>query len=75
MLGMLKKAGLVTVRTGAGGAALPKILMKKYITSNIYRAIEVVKEKLFQVHEKTNQDYPVGDYVQKVLSIFNNSVN
>ncbi len=68
-LGQLKKAGLVNVRAGTGGAYLLKEL-DEITLLNIYRAVEVVEEgQLFHVHEEPNPQCPVGAHIQAVLQI------
>jgi Rrf2 family protein len=67
ILGMLKKAGLVGVKAGAGGAYLLKDL-KDITLLDVYRAVEVVEEgELFQMHEHPNPQCPVGRNIQTVL--------
>jgi Rrf2 family protein len=69
IIGKLKKAGLVDVRPGAGGAYLLKET-KDITLLDIYRAVEVVEEgELFQIHEHPNQNCPVGANIQAVLEI------
>ncbi|MFC8688622.1 Rrf2 family transcriptional regulator [Brevibacillus porteri] len=69
VLGLLKKAGLVHVRAGAGGASLVKEL-DQITLLEIYRAVDVVEEgQLFHIHEKPNPDCPVGANIQFVLEL------
>jgi Rrf2 family protein len=69
IIGKLKKAGLVDVRPGAGGAYLLKET-KEITLLDIYRAVEVVEEgELFQFHEQPNPNCPVGANIQAVLEI------
>ncbi|WP_044748881.1 Rrf2 family transcriptional regulator [Bacillus alveayuensis] len=69
IIGKLKKAGLVDVRPGAGGAYLLKEI-KEITLLDIYRAVEVVEEgELFQIHEDPNPNCPVGANIQAVLEI------
>jgi Rrf2 family protein len=69
IIGKLKKAGLVDVRPGAGGAYLLKET-KDITLLDIYRAVEVVEEgELFQIHEHPNPNCPVGANIQAVLEI------
>ncbi|MEW9701590.1 Rrf2 family transcriptional regulator [Paenibacillus sp. SI8] len=67
--GMLKKAGLLHVRQGVGGATLAK--QPDAITLlDIYRAVEVAEETdLFQFHEQPNPNCPVGSNIQSVLQL------
>lgn len=67
--GMLKRAGLVNVAAGTGGAALEKSLAEITLLE-VYKAVEVVEEgKLFQFHDGPNPDCPVGANIQGVLEI------
>ncbi|WP_055669522.1 Rrf2 family transcriptional regulator [Desnuesiella massiliensis] len=67
VLGQLKKAGLVNVRAGAGGAYLMKSL-EDITLLDVYKAVEVVEEnQLFQIHEAPNVNCPVGANIQCVL--------
>jgi Rrf2 family protein len=69
VIGQLKKAGLVNVRPGTGGAYLLKPL-EEITLLDIYRAVEVVQEgELFQVHEHPNPQCPVGANIQSVLEV------
>lgn len=66
---MLKKAKLVNVRAGAGGASLTKSL-NKITLLDVYRAVDVVEEgELFQFHENPNPNCPVGSSIQPVLEL------
>lgn len=67
--GMLKKAGLVNVNPGSGGAYLLKEI-DEITLLQIYRAVEVVEEgQLFQIHEKPNPKCPIGANIQFVLEL------
>lgn len=67
--GMLKKAGLVKVTSGTGGAYLAKSL-KDINLLEVYRAVEVVEEgELFQFHDSPNPNCPVGANIQGVLEL------
>ena len=69
VLGKLKKAGLVNVRSGTGGAYLIKEL-KDITLFEIYQGVEVVKEdNLFHLHEQPNPKCPVGANIQSVLQL------
>jgi Rrf2 family protein len=69
IIGKLKKAGLVNVRSGTGGAYLQKDL-EEITLLDVYRAVEVVEEgELFQIHEHPNPHCPVGANIQSVLEI------
>ncbi len=69
LLGQLKKAGLVQVRAGTGGAYLTKE-MSEITLLDIFRAVDVVEEgQLFHIHEGPNPDCPVGASIQVVLEL------
>jgi len=69
VLGKLKKACLVNVRSGTGGAYLIKEL-ENITLFDIYQAVEVVKEdELFHLHEQPNPKCPVGANIQSVLQL------
>src|SRR5690554_6609483 len=65
--GMLKKAGLLEVHAGVGGASLLK--SPEQITFlDIYRAVDVTKEnQLFRIHDDPNLQCPVGRNIQSLL--------
>lgn len=69
LMGSLKKAGFVHVYRGNGGTDLIKPLDEISLL-DIYRAVDVVEEgHLFQIHEDTNIDCPVGANIQQVLEV------
>ncbi|PTX64617.1 Rrf2 family protein [Melghirimyces profundicolus] len=69
VIGKLKKAGLVGVRPGTGGAYLLKSL-EDVTLLDVYRAVEVVEEgELFHFHEHPNPQCPVGANIQTVLHV------
>ncbi len=69
IIGMLKKSGLVDVNIGCGGAYLLKPV-EDITLFDIYKAVDVVEdEKLFQIHENTNQECIIGANIQNVLML------
>lgn len=67
IMGMLKKAGLIEVRAGVGGASLRKCA-DQITLLDIYRAVNVIEEnQLFRIHEKPNYKCPVGRNIELVL--------
>lgn len=69
IMGMLKKAGLVNVTAGTGGASLTKSL-EDITLLDVYRSVEVVEAgELFQFQESPNPNCPVGANIQSVLEI------
>lgn len=69
VMGKLKKAGLIDIRRGLGGATLQKNL-KDITLLDVYNAVEVVEDgELFQIHENPNPNCPVGANIQDVLEL------
>lgn len=67
IMGMLKKAGLVDVRPGVGGASLLKA-PEEITLLDVYRAVNVIEEnQLFRIHEEPNVRCPVGRNIEAVL--------
>ncbi|KFN05867.1 Rrf2 family transcriptional regulator [Paenibacillus macerans] len=67
IMGMLKKAGLVEVRPGVGGAALLKE-PDRITLLDVYRAVNVAEEnQLFRIHENSNIACLVGRNIENVL--------
>lgn len=67
IIGMLKKAGLVDVRPGVGGASLLK-RPEEITLLDVYRAVHAAEEKqLFRIHEDSNIDCPVGRNIEQSL--------
>lgn len=67
IMGMLKKAGLVEVRPGVGGASLLKA-PEAITLLDIYRAVHVIEEnQLFRVHEDSNVKCLVGRNIDRAL--------
>jgi DNA-binding IscR family transcriptional regulator len=67
ILGMLKKAGLVDVRPGVGGATLLKA-PEEISLLDVYRAVEATEEGgLFGFHAEPNLQCPVGRNIEAVL--------
>ncbi|MFK7691705.1 Rrf2 family transcriptional regulator [Paenibacillus sp. HJGM_3] len=67
IIGMLKKAGLVNVRPGVGGASLRKA-PEDITLLDVYRAVHVTEEnQLFRMHEDPNELCPVGRNIESVL--------
>ncbi|MGE7691503.1 Rrf2 family transcriptional regulator [Lysinibacillus sp. NPDC097214] len=65
----LKKAGIVQVRRGTGGASLVKDL-EAITLLEVFRSVEVVEEdRLFHLHENPNPDCPIGANIQAVLEL------
>lgn len=69
VMGKLKKAGIIDIRRGLGGATLKKPLQELTLL-DVYQAVEVVETgELFQMHENPNPDCPVGANIQGVLEL------
>ncbi|WP_028608435.1 Rrf2 family transcriptional regulator [Paenibacillus harenae] len=67
IMGMLKKAGLLEVRPGVGGASLLKS-PEEITLLDIYRAVNVIEgNQLFRVHGGSNVKCRVGQNIEQVL--------
>ena len=67
--GLLKKAGILDVRAGIGGAYLLK-RPEEINLLDIYRAVNEIDEKalyLFNVHQKPNASCQIGRNIENVL--------
>ena len=70
IMGKLKEAGLIDVKSGTGGAHLLKA-PEEISLYDVYKAGEVVSDgELFSIHENTNENCPVGAKIQVVREIF-----
>ena len=65
-LSQLKKAGLLNVPAGTGGATLAKE-PKNITLLDVFSAVENEDEELFHFHERPNPACPVGRNVHRVL--------
>ena len=67
IMGMLKKAGLVEVRAGVGGAVLLRE-PGRITLLDIYHAVNVTEEnQLFRIHENPKLACPVGRNIEQAL--------
>jgi DNA-binding IscR family transcriptional regulator len=67
IMGMLKKAGLLGVRPGVGGAFLRKD-PDQITLLDVYRAVEVIEDgQLFNFHDEPNPQCPVGRNIESAL--------
>lgn len=66
IMGMLKKAGLVEVRPGVGGASLRR-KPDEITLLDVYRAVQATEEGLFGFHEAPNPQCPVGRNIEEAL--------
>lgn len=67
IMGMLKKAGLVDVRPGVGGATLLKD-PDELTLLDVYRAVDVIEDgQLFGFHGDPNPQCPVGRNIESAL--------
>lgn len=67
ILGQLRKADIVTVARGSGGASIARPLTDITLL-DIYNAVECVDNgNLFHFHENPNQSCPVGRNIHNVL--------
>lgn len=69
LLQQLKKAGIINVKRGSGGAEMAKS-PEEITLLDIYNAVECVEEgKLFHFHENPSQECPVGKNIHAVLDV------
>ncbi len=67
IIGQLKKAGLVNVKAGTGGARLTRDA-DQITLLDIFNAVEVVEDNvLFNFHEHPNLDCPIGANIERSL--------
>ena len=67
LLQQLKKAGIINVKRGSGGAYIEKPL-DEITLLDIYNAVECIDNgNLFHFHENPNQKCPVGRNIHTVL--------
>lgn len=67
IMGMLKKAGLVDVRPGVGGASLRRA-PEDITLLDVYHAVHVTEEnQLFRIHNDANIRCQVGRNIEAVL--------
>jgi len=67
ILQQLKKAGIVEVKRGSGGAEVARDL-KAITLLDVYNAVESVEEgQLFHFHENPNPKCPVGRNIHNIL--------
>ncbi|MBC1473550.1 Rrf2 family transcriptional regulator [Listeria grandensis] len=65
--GQLKKAGLIAVRAGTGGATLLKPL-DEITLLEVYKAVDSVADgELFQFHDNPNPNCHVGAHIQTAM--------
>ena len=65
-LGQLKRAGLVNVEAGVGGAQLAR-KPEEITLRDVFVAVEGEEETLFRFHEHPNPECPVGRNVHGLL--------
>ena len=67
ILQQLKKADIVTVRRGSGGADIERPLTEITLL-DVYNAVEPVENgQLFHFHEDPNEECPVGRNIHKIM--------
>lgn len=67
ILGQLKKAGLVKVARGSGGASIARP-MEEITLLDIYEAVDSIEEGiLFHFHENPNAKCPVGRNIHQIV--------
>jgi DNA-binding IscR family transcriptional regulator len=65
IIGMLRRAELITTQQGAAGASLTRPL-SKITFLDVYKAVEM-QEELFSMHSNPNPNCPVGGNIQETL--------
>ncbi len=69
LLQQLKKAGIVSVVRGSGGADVARPL-DKITLLDIYHAVDCVEDgELFHFHENPNPLCPVGKHIHSILDV------
>ena len=69
MLQQLKKAGIINVKRGSGGADIKKRL-DEITLLDVYNAVECVEDgRLFHFHESPNERCPVGKNIHALLDV------
>ena len=69
LLQQLKKAGIINVKRGSGGADIKKRL-DEITLLDVYNAVECVKDgRLFHFHESPNERCPVGKNIHALLDV------
>ena len=68
LLQQLKKAGIINVKRGSGGAYIEKPLDEITLVLDVYNAVECIDNgNLFHFHENPNSRCPVGRNIHSVL--------
>ena len=69
LLQQLKKAGIINVKRGSGGAEMARS-PEEITLLDIYNAVECVEEgRLFHFHENPSQECPVGKNIHAILDV------
>lgn len=69
LLQQLKKAGIINVKRGSGGADIKKRL-DEITLLDVYNAVECVEDgRLFHFHESPNERCPVGKNIHTLLDV------
>ncbi|MBE6010460.1 MAG: Rrf2 family transcriptional regulator [Lachnospiraceae bacterium] len=67
LLQQLKKAGIISVKRGSGGASIERPLQDITLL-DVYRAVEPLENgELFHFHENPNMLCPVGKNIHKIM--------
>ncbi|MFA6796970.1 MAG: Rrf2 family transcriptional regulator [Bacilli bacterium] len=67
ILGQLKKAGLVSIKAGVGGASLSKNT-DDITLYDIFKAVDAEENEMFSFHSNPNCKCPVGKNLHTVLN-------
>jgi len=66
ILGQLKKANLVEIKAGVGGASIP-IPLENITLLDIFNAVEAMGDDFFNFHQDPNCRCPVGKNIHHLL--------
>ncbi len=66
IMGQLKKANLVEVKAGVGGASIP-IPLENITLLDIFNAVEAIGDGFFSFHKSPNCECPVGKNIHTIL--------
>ncbi|MEL3913623.1 Rrf2 family transcriptional regulator [Treponema pedis] len=67
LMGLLKKAGLISITAGTGGICLTRKASEINFL-DVFNAVESVKDgKLFKIHKNKEQDCPVANKIDVLL--------
>lgn len=74
VIALLKNAGLIASHQGRSGYQLSKSPKEISLLEIYFATQEVDHIRLFQIHQNTNQECPVGKYIESAMSPIFSSV-